>query len=133
MSLIRFACDIWLYVSVTCWIMWSHDFLCYMHMNIYQGSQFRTVPYRTGQCTGTDTPLVSYWKKYRLHRPCTGGIRLFRPVNGYRVKIEKSQRKILTNFKNLPKAAALGRSRSQSWSHFASYHYQQPKPTDPNP
>ena len=28
----------------------------------------------------------------------TGEIRLFRPVNGYQVKIEKSQRKILTNF-----------------------------------
>ena len=39
-----------------------------------QGSQFRTVPagmvdiYRTGQCTGTSTPLVSYRKKYRPYR-----------------------------------------------------------------
>ena len=130
MSLIRFACDIWLYVSVTCWIMWSHDFLCYMHMNIYQGSQFRTVP----ASAPVQIPLLfRTGKKYRLHRPCTGGIRLFRPVNGYWVKIEKSQRKILTDFQNLPKAAALGQSQSQSRSHSTSYHYRQPKPTDPNP
>ena len=38
---------------------------------------------------------------YRPCRPRAGEIRLFRPVNRYRVKIEKSQRKILTNFKNL--------------------------------
>ena len=44
----------------------------------------------------------------------TGEIQLFQPVNGYQVKIEKSQRKILMNFQNLPKVAALG--RSQSWS-----------------
>ena len=42
-------------------------------------------------------------------------------------------KKILMNFQNLPKTAALGWSRSQSWSHSASYHYRQPKPTDPNP
>ena len=46
---------------------------------------------------------------YRLCRPHigrAGKIRLFRLVNGYQVKKEKSQRKILTNFKNLPKTAA---------------------------
>ena len=44
----------------------------------------------------------------------TSEIRLFQPVNGYQVKnqIQKSQRKILTKIQNLPKAAALGRSRS---------------------
>ena len=63
--------------------------------SLFQGSQFRTVPagtasiYRSGQCTGTDNPLISYREKYRSYRPrtgCTGEIRLFRPVNGYRVK-----------------------------------------------
>ena len=43
-----------------------------------QGYQFRTVPagtvgiYRTGQQSGTLDPPVSYWKKYRPYRPCTG-------------------------------------------------------------
>ena len=42
-----------------------------------QGSQFRTVPvgtagiYRTGPCISTDTPLVSYRKKYRPYQPHT--------------------------------------------------------------
>ena len=42
-----------------------------------QGSQFRTVPvgtagiYHTGPCIGTDTTLVSYWKKYRPYQPHT--------------------------------------------------------------
>ena len=76
----------------------SHTMLCdrpTVALASAQGSQFHTVLagtasiYRSGQCTGTDNPLISYREKYRSYRPrtgCTGEIRLFRPVNGYRAE-----------------------------------------------
>ena len=48
---------------------------------IEQGYRFRTVPastigiYHTGQQSGTLDPPVSYRKKYRAYRPCTGQFR----------------------------------------------------------
>ena len=63
-----------------------------------QESQFCIVPagtdgiYRTGQCIGTNNPLVSYQKKYQsylLHIGCTGKIRLFWSINGYRAETQK--------------------------------------------
>ena len=63
-----------------------------------QGSQFSIVPagtdgiYRTGQCIGTNNPLVSYQKKYRLYLlriGCTGEIWLFWSINGYWAETQK--------------------------------------------
>ena len=59
--------------------------------SLFQGSQFHIVPagtagiYRSGQCTGTDNPLFRTGKNIG-RTSCTGEIRLFRPVNGYRAK-----------------------------------------------
>ena len=50
------------------------------------------VPYRTGQCTDTNNPLISFRKKYQsywLCTDCTGEIQLFRSENGYRAETWK--------------------------------------------
>ena len=66
-----------------------------------QRSQFRIIPasmvgiYRTDQCTGTGTPFVSYWKKYRPYRPRTGStseIWLFRPIKMFRIGTNKKKK-----------------------------------------
>ena len=73
----------------------SHTMLCdrpTVALASAQGSQFHTVPagtagiYRSGQCTGTDNPLISYQKKYRPYQLHTGEIQLFQSVNGYRAE-----------------------------------------------
>ena len=53
---------------------------------MHQCCQFRTVPagtagiYRTGQQSGTFDPPVSYRKKYRPYRSCTGRTDQFRAI-----------------------------------------------------
>ena len=39
-----------------------------------------SIPYRTGQQSGTLDPPISYQKKYRLYRPCTGRTGQFRAI-----------------------------------------------------
>ena len=67
----------------------------YIALDFKQRSQFCTVPagnagiYHSGQCTGTDNPLISYRKKYRPYRLRNNyidEIRLFRPINGYQAE-----------------------------------------------
>ena len=51
--------------------------------------------YRTDQCTGISTPIVSYRKKYRSYWPrtgLTGEIRLFRPVKMFRTGTNKKKK-----------------------------------------
>ena len=83
---------------------------CLMDLNCIFIKEVISVPYRPMHQYRLPPYFVP--KKYQPYQPRTGEIQLFQPVNGYRVKIEKYQRKIFMNFQNLPKVATI----SQSWS-----------------